>query len=168
MSPAKAAQLFTQSKREDNRRGEDLYLKLDLRTSLAERTRAVIQFYKKSRVEWARPLTCRLEGKGLSYSNTCTVWIVIEFLVFTRLLSMQVTWQLVRVSRDTFSELWWRCCKAVLFWMTAVRCKFLAQKFALDWDPFSSNSCIIIWRFSAVSASPTKSWDNNYIGLLQV
>lgn len=40
-----------------------LRLTMDIRQSVADQDMALISFYKRPNVEWARPLECRLEGK---------------------------------------------------------------------------------------------------------
>ncbi|XP_035987207.1 uncharacterized protein LOC110366477 isoform X4 [Fundulus heteroclitus] len=62
LDPEKAAQLFTQAALEKNQHMEPLTFTLSLMDSEEERHRAIISIYKRPRVEWARPLTCRLIG----------------------------------------------------------------------------------------------------------
>ncbi|CAM4569623.1 unnamed protein product [Leuciscus chuanchicus] len=76
--PTKAMSLFRDSILSHHERQNPLLLSMDIRKSPAEQDAALICFYKKPNVEWARPLNCRLEGdaaigEGVSrfFLSTC-------------------------------------------------------------------------------------------------
>ncbi|XP_051999923.1 uncharacterized protein LOC127655902 isoform X2 [Xyrauchen texanus] len=76
--PTKAMSLFRDSILSHHESKNPLFLSMDIRKSPAEQDAALICFYKKPNVEWARPLNCRLEGdaaigEGVSrfFLSTC-------------------------------------------------------------------------------------------------
>lgn len=60
--PIKAISQFRETQLSNHATQAPLNLHMDMRSTPEERDRALISFYKKTHVEWARPLNCRLEG----------------------------------------------------------------------------------------------------------
>ncbi|XP_076839455.1 uncharacterized protein LOC143488805 [Brachyhypopomus gauderio] len=60
--PIKAMSLYRETQLRNHATQAPLSLYMDMRSTPAERDGALISFYKKTRVEWARPLYCKLEG----------------------------------------------------------------------------------------------------------
>nr|XP_020473179.1 uncharacterized protein LOC109970146 isoform X2 [Monopterus albus] len=58
----KAISQFRLSQLQNHLRETPLCLSMDIRQSLAEQDMALMLFYKRPNIDWARPLNCRLEG----------------------------------------------------------------------------------------------------------
>lgn len=60
--PKRAVRLFTQELLHNKRGSEENRFAVDLRKDQEEQDMSYVSFYKRSNVEWASPLRCRLEG----------------------------------------------------------------------------------------------------------
>ncbi|KAG9283521.1 hypothetical protein AMEX_G2293 [Astyanax mexicanus] len=60
--PTKAMSQFREGQLHNHATETPLNMHMDMRSTPAERDRALLSFYKKPHVEWARPLHCILEG----------------------------------------------------------------------------------------------------------
>ncbi len=97
--PTKAMSLFRDSILSHHDIKNPLLLSMDIRKSPAEQDAALICFYKKPNVEWARPLTCRLEGSFNFMSKYLkpTLSIAFPFYYIKSSIMLQVMQPLERV-----------------------------------------------------------------------
>ncbi|XP_041841201.1 G2/M phase-specific E3 ubiquitin-protein ligase-like [Melanotaenia boesemani] len=62
VDPDKAAQLYKSKLLSEHDKKKPLLLRMDLQDSFEDQEGSLISFYKASKIEWASPLSCKLEG----------------------------------------------------------------------------------------------------------